>query len=232
MRLNGRVAVVTGASSGIGEATARLLAQHGARVALAARSEQKLRAIAATSESMIAIPADVSVERDVNHLFDEVEQRFGPADIVVNNAGVADPAHVVDMSLEQWRRTIDVNLTSAFLTSKRALPRMLERQSGSIINVSSISGVVGPEKFPGFVAYCASKGAMLSFTEALAVEVKESGIRVNAISPGSVDTPMWRDVSGGAPAAMTPEEIANVVLFLASDESRPMNGQNMHVYSA
>ena len=99
-------------------------------------------------------------------------------------------------------------------------------------NVASISGVPGPEKFPGFVSYCASKGAVISLTEALAVEVKGRGVRVNCVSPGSVDTKMWAEASGGAPADMTPQEIAQTILFLATDASRPMNGQNLHVYSA
>ena len=98
--------------------------------------------------------------------------------------------------------------------------------------VASISGVVGPQKFPGFTAYCASKAALISLTESLAVEVKEHGIRVNCISPGSVDTKMWAEVSGNAPASMTPREIAESIAFLASDRSRPMNGPNLNVWSA
>jgi NAD(P)-dependent dehydrogenase (short-subunit alcohol dehydrogenase family) len=107
----------------------------------------------------------------------------------------------------------------------------MERRGGAIVNVASISGVVGPEKCPGWVSYCASKGAVVSMTEALAVEVKEHGIRVNAVSPGAVDTPMWAEVSGGAPASMTTDEVAETILFLASIRSRPMNGQNLNVFS-
>ena len=125
-----------------------------------------------------------------------------------------------------------VNVDGIYLACRRALPAMLERGAGAIVNVASISGVVGPEKFPGWVSYCASKGAVISLTEALAVEVKDRGVRVNAVSPGSVDTKMWAEASGGAPASMTAEEIAETILFLASDRSRPMNGQNLNVYSA
>lgn len=232
MRLQGKVAVVTGASAGIGEAVARCFAREGARVALFARSSEKLSAIAAEMDGSIAVTGDVSVEGDVERLFDEVERQLGPADVVVNNAGIVEPSLLVDTPLEKWRRTIEVNLTSAYLVSRRALSSMIRRRSGAVVNVSSISGVVGPEKFPGFVAYCASKAAMIAMTEALAVEVKEHGIRVNAVSPGSVNTAMWAGVSGGAPASMTPEEVARVVLFLASDESRPMNGQSVNVFSA
>jgi NAD(P)-dependent dehydrogenase (short-subunit alcohol dehydrogenase family) len=136
------------------------------------------------------------------------------------------------MSTEAWDRTFAVNVRGAYLTCKYALRSMLGRRSGVIVNVASISGVVGPQKFPGFTAYCASKAALISLTESLAVEVKEHGIRVNCISPGSVDTKMWADVSGGAPASMTPREIAEAIAFLASDRSRPMNGQNLNVWSA
>ena len=109
---------------------------------------------------------------------------------------------------------------------------MIERRTGAIVNVASISGMPGPQKFPGFAAYCASKGAVISFTEALAVEIAEYGVRVNAVSPGSVDTQMWAAASGGAPAAMTPQEVAETILFLASNASRPMNGQNVALFGA
>src|SRR5437016_6046677 len=124
------------------------------------------------------------------------------------------------------------NGRGAFLTTRRAAKNMINAKGGAIVNVSSISGVIGPEKFPGFSAYCASKAALIELTEALAVELKEHGIRINCVSPGSVDTPMWAAVSGGAPADMTATEVAEVILFLASDRARPINGQNIHVYSA
>jgi len=208
----GRVAIVTGASSGIGEATADLLEERGARVVRFSRSTS----------------GDVSDEADVSLLF----EKSGPCDILVNNAGSIDVAPLHEMSTEAWDRTFAVNVRGAYLTCKYALKSMLGRRSGVIVNVASISGVVGPQKFPGFTAYCASKAALISLTESLAVEVKEHGIRVNCISPGSVDTKMWAEVSGGAPASMTPREIAEAIAFLASDRSRPMNGQNLNVWSA
>jgi len=208
----GRVAIVTGASSGIGEATADLLEERGARVVRFSRSTS----------------GDVSDEADVSLLF----EKSGPCDILVNNAGSIDVAPLHEMSTEAWDRTFAVNVRGAYLTCKYALKSMLVRRSGVIVNVASISGVVGPQKFPGFTAYCASKAALISLTESLAVEVKEHGIRVNCISPGSVDTKMWAEVSGGAPASMTPREIAEAIAFLASDRSRPMNGQNLNVWSA
>ncbi|HKO00430.1 MAG TPA: SDR family oxidoreductase, partial [Thermoanaerobaculia bacterium] len=158
--------------------------------------------------------------------------RFGSCELLVNNAGTVDPKPLVDVEPDEWDRMFAVNVRGTYLASRRALPSMIAKRSGAIVNVASISGVVGPEKFPGFVSYCASKAAVIALTEALAVEVKQYGVRVNAISPGSVDTKMWADVSGGAPASMTPQEIANTIVFLASAASRPMNGQNLNVYSS
>lgn len=214
-----KVAIVTGASSGIGKRTAELLEKRGARVVTFSRSAG-------------VVKGDVADADAIERLFAETESRFGPCDILVNAAGFIEPTPLVDTTPELWRTTFDVNVYGTYLTCRRALPSMLERGSGAIVNVASISGVVGPEKFPGFVAYCASKGAVISMTEALAVEVKSRGVRVNAVSPGSVDTPMWAAVSGGAPASMTADEVAETILFLASDRSRPMNGQNLNVFSS
>lgn len=226
----GKVAIVTGASSGIGQRTAELLAERGARVAIFARSKEKLLRIA--GDRMLAVAGDVTDLEDIERLFSMTEARLGKCDVLINNAGMIDPAPLVDTTIEQWQRMFAVNVESMFLTCRRALPSMLERGSGAIVNVSSISGVPGPEKFPGWVSYCASKGAVISLTEALAVEVKERGVRVNCVSPGSVDTQMWADASGGAPASMTAAEVAETILFLASDRSRPINGQNVNVFSA
>jgi NAD(P)-dependent dehydrogenase (short-subunit alcohol dehydrogenase family) len=227
-----RVAVVTGASSGIGRATAELLANRGARVAIFARSREKLKEIAkAHRDRMISVAGDASDPESIDRLFDETEKNFGPCEILINNAGMIDPDLLVETTLDRWQRIFAVNVDSIYLTCRRALPRMIEHRAGVVVNVSSISGVPGPEKFPGWVSYCASKGAVISLTEALAVEVKEHGIRVNCVSPGSVDTRMWEQASGGEPAEMTPVEVAEAILFLASARSRPMNGQNLHVYS-
>ncbi len=228
----GKVAIVTGASSGIGRQTALLLARRGARVAIFARSEAAIAEIAGESKGMLAVGGDVSDPGAVERLVSEAEAKLGPCDILVNAAGMIDPAPLVDTSVDQWDRMFAVNVRGTYLTSRRVLPSMLRRNAGSIVNVASISGITGPEKFPGYVSYCASKAAVISLTEALAVEVKGRGVRVNCVSPGAVDTPMWTAAGGGAPASMTPEEVAETILFLASDRSRPMNGQNLCVYSA
>ena len=227
---DGRVCIVTGASSGIGRCTAELLAQRGARVAAFARSAEKLASLA--SERILPVRGDVSRLQDVERLFMETESEFGHVDVLINNAGMIDPAPLIETTFDEWQEMFAVNVHGIYLTCRRALPSMLERGRGAIVNVASISGVIGPEKFPGWVSYCASKGAVISLTEALAVEVKSRGVRVNCVSPGSVDTPMWAEASGGAPASMTADEVAEAILFLASDRSRPMNGQNLNVFSA
>jgi NAD(P)-dependent dehydrogenase (short-subunit alcohol dehydrogenase family) len=229
----GRVAIVTGASTGIGRATATLLARSGALVTVFARSESKLSELAAIDrDRILAVAGDVADPAAIGVMFSETESRFGDCDILINNAGIVIPHRVAELSAEEWDRVFAVNVRGAFLTSKRALPSMIAKRAGTIVNVSSISGVLGAEKFPGFTAYNASKAALIAFTEALAVEVKKFGVRVNSVSPGSVDTAMWAGVSGGAPAEMTPEEVAETILFLASARSRPMNGQTLHVFSA
>src|ERR1051326_1586445 len=220
-----RVVVVTGASSGIGRATAEAFARHGALDANFSRSAEKL------GENMLAVRGDVADPEAVERLFDEVESRFGDCDILVNSAGMIDPKRMIDTTPEAWDRMFAVNVRGTFLASRRALRAMIAKRSGAIVNVASISGVFGPEKFAGYVSYCASKAAVISMTESLAGEVREFGVRVNCVSPGSVDTKMWADASGGAPAAMTADEIAGAILFLASNRSRPMNGQNLNVWS-
>jgi NAD(P)-dependent dehydrogenase (short-subunit alcohol dehydrogenase family) len=229
----GRVAVVTGASSGIGRSTAEMLSARGALVTIFARSAPALHAVATAHEGrMLAVDGDVSEPEAIERLFVETESRFGDCDILVNCAGMIDPKPLLDVTPEDWDRMFAVNVRGAYLATRRALPAMTAKRGGVIVNVASISGVIGPEKFPGYVSYCASKAAIISMTEALAVEVKQYGIRVNSVSPGSVDTRMWAAASGGAPASMTPEEVAEVICFLASDRARAVNGQDLHVYSS
>lgn len=227
----GEVAIVTGASSGIGRATAIRLAEGGARVAVFARSAMKLNElVAAWPERMIAVPGDVSRETDLEALVAATSERLGACTILVNNAGHIEPKLVEEMSLAEWDTHFAVNVRAAFVTSRLVMSGMKAAGRGAIVNVASISGVPGPEKFPGFVAYCAAKAALISFSEALASELKGTGIRVNAVSPGSVDTPMLRRVAPSIEAGITPEEMAELVVFLASPRSRAINGQNLHGY--
>jgi NAD(P)-dependent dehydrogenase (short-subunit alcohol dehydrogenase family) len=226
-----RVAIVTGASSGIGRATVEMLVARGALVVLFARSRARLEVIVAGNrERTLAVAGDVADEESIERLFAETESRFGDCHLLVNSAGMIEPRPLQLTSPTQWERTFAVNMRGTFLATRRALPAMAARRSGAIVNVSSISGVLGPEKFPGFVSYAASKAAVIGFTEALGAEVKDLGVRVNCVSPGSVDTPMWAAVSGGAPASMTPEQVGETILFLLSERSAAMNGRNLEVW--
>jgi 3-oxoacyl-[acyl-carrier protein] reductase len=219
--------------SGIGRATASRLLEAGARVVLFARRSVLLQSfVDEAGKSALAVDGDVADEPAIEKLFITTEKQFGPCDILINNAGMIDPDLVVDTSRERWDRMFAVNVTGTFLASRRALPSMMERRSGVIINTASISGVIGTEKFAGFVAYAAAKSAVIAMTEALAAEVRPYGIRVNAVSPGSVDTRMLEQANPSLAPDMTPDEVAKVILFLASEGSRPINGQNLHVYSA
>jgi NAD(P)-dependent dehydrogenase (short-subunit alcohol dehydrogenase family) len=229
--LQDRIAVVTGASSGIGRRTAEVLAAQGALVAVFARSRGPLEEMAtAFPDRVLFVEGDVAEPAAVDRLFDAVEQRFGDCDILINCAGMVGPKPLVETSVDEWDQLLNVNLRSMFLTCRRAVPPMMARRRGTIVNVASISGVPGVQKFPGFVSYCASKAGVIGLTEALAAELKDYGIRVNCVSPGSVDTAMLHLAGAGLVPDMSPSEVAAAILFLASDRSRPINGQNMHVY--
>ncbi len=226
-----RVAVVIGSSSGIGLRTAERLLGSGARVGLIARREHALRQLAARwPDTALPLPCDATLPDAVDRAFSHVESAWRPPDLLVCCGGLVDPRPLAETSLEQWDRSVTANLTSVFLPVRRALPAMLAAGRGSIVCVASISGVHGSSKFPGLVAYCASKAAVIGFVEALAAETAPRGVRVNAVSPGSVDTEMLREAAPDAAPSMTTDEVADSILFLLSDRSRPMNGQNLHVY--
>lgn len=229
----GRVAIVTGASSGIGRATAELLARRGARVTIFARRGEELRKIALPfGSSMIAVEGDVRNEDSIDQLFSETESAFGVCDLLVNNAGKVDPRLLQETTPQAWDDMFAVNTRSAFLATRRAIPGLIAKGGGTIVNVASISGVAGPRKSPGFASYCAAKAAVIAFTETMAVELREHGVRVNCVSPGSVDTAMLRQANPDWTPDMRPDEVAETILFLSSRRSAPINGQNIHVYSA
>jgi len=229
--LDGEIALVTGASSGIGRATALLFARSGARVAALARNAGALDALRVeTHDAIVPVPCDLEHEESIERAVAEVVARLGPVSILVNNAGHIEPQPLEGMEIASWDRHFAVNVRAAYVAIRLVLPQMRGAGHGAIVNVSSISGVAGPEKFPGFTAYGASKAALIALTELLAVEIRDAGVRVNCVSPGSVATPMLRRVAPSLEPVMTPDQVAETILFLASARSAAINGQNIHVY--
>ena len=214
--LAGKIAVVTGASRGIGRAIAAALAGAGARVAGCAR-----HAAAGVLACDVGRPADVA------GFAEEVLRRFGPPDVVVNNAGIVVRSRVDELAVDDWEAVMDSNLKGTFLVSRAFLPAMRARRSGRIVNIASISGRQGTA---GLTAYCAAKHGVVGFTRALAEEVRADGITVNAVCPGSVDTEMLRVGMPGAEPAMSPEDVAGVVLYLAAGAPPAMTGASVDVF--
>jgi NAD(P)-dependent dehydrogenase (short-subunit alcohol dehydrogenase family) len=242
--LQDKVALITGASSGIGRATAKLFAAEGARVVIVARRQDVLEAleaeIAAAGGECIIHAGDVAAEATARGAVAAATEAFGGLDIAFNNAGsLGEMGPVTDISLEGWRTAIDVNLTSAFLAARHQIPAMLARGGGSLIFTSTFVGHTAG--FPGMSAYAASKAGLIGLTQNLAVEYGARGIRVNALLPGAVDTPMGRDVAhteelrtfvanlNAMKRIAAPEELANAALYLASDASSFMTGASMLV---
>jgi NAD(P)-dependent dehydrogenase (short-subunit alcohol dehydrogenase family) len=241
MRLQNRVALITGGTSGIGEAVASLFAREGAKTAITGRNETRGHAITArileSGGQAIFVRMDVRHAAECKRAVDATLRSFGRLDVLFNNAGVFFPQTTLECSEEEWDLQIDTNLKGTFLMSKYALEPMIAQGTGVIINNSSGWGLVGGDKA---VAYCASKGGVVLLTKAMAIDHGRQGIRVNCICPGDVDTPMlpedarrrgleWKTYLAGCenrPMGRigTPEEIAKAVLFLASDDSSFMTG--------
>jgi NAD(P)-dependent dehydrogenase (short-subunit alcohol dehydrogenase family) len=225
--LEGKVAVITGASQGLGRALALAYAEAGARVVMNSRSEESLRPVAEEAESsgaeVLAIAADVSQSTDVERLVNAATQRFGRVDVLVNNAGLLGPRVAIERYPEdEWRRVLDANLTGPFLVSKAVIPHMPE--GASIINVVSGVSIEGRAQWG---AYSVSKFGVEGLTQILAAELKERGIRANAVDPGGMRTEM-RAAAYPEEDPMTrisPEENTDVFLYLASDESRGVTGE-------
>lgn len=240
-RLSGKRALITGGASGIGRATALLFAREGAAVCLVDLNEEGGEAVVRTIEEeggrAVFVRADVTRASECREAVEQTVSSLGGLDILFNNAGIIRRATVVELTEEEWDQVMAVNLKSIFLLSKYAVPVMRDAGGGAIINTSSGWGLVGG---PNAVAYCASKGAVVLLTKAMAIDHGPQNIRVNCICPGDVDTPMLRNEARqlGQPADRfleesadrplrrigTPEEIAEAVLYLASDASSYVTG--------
>jgi len=246
MKLEGKVALITGGNSGIGSATASLLATEGASIALTGRNpergEEVARSINDAGGTAMFIRSDVRSASDCRQAVDKTLERFGRIDVLFNNAGVFHPKTVPDCTEEEWDETIDSSLKGAFLMSKYSLPGMIERGSGSIIHTSSGWGILGGDHA---AAYCAAKGGLVVMTKAMAIDHGPQGIRVNCVCPGDVETPMlpddaekrgmsWDDYIAGASdrplgRVGTSDEIARAVLFLASEDASFITGEALVV---
>ncbi len=239
--LEGRVALVTGASRGIGRAIALRLAEEGCDVAVNYHSspdaaEEVARAIRGMGRRALAVGADVASTDQVGAMVAAVEEGLGPVDVLVNNAGIHKHHKSWEMSVEDWDRIIGVNLTGAYLTSRLLGPRMAERGWGRIVNISSVVADIGSDHE---AHYTASKAGMHGLTKSLALELSPKGVTVNAVSPGWIRTDMTADVTEEEWAEALeeiplgrigePEEIASVVAYLASEESSYVTGQVLHV---
>ncbi len=214
--LAGKVAIVTGASRGIGKAISILLARSGSRVVLAARSEPQLKSvseeISGQNGEALVIPTDLTVDKEMERLVQQTLKEWGSVDVLINNAGLGKLAPVVKAKVSDWDETFRVNLRAPMFLSKLVLPTMMERGEGSIINISSVSGKSGQANGS---AYSASKFGLMGFTQSLYEEVREYGIRVAAICPGFVDTPLVPQMRRLDRSKMIrPEDIAQTVLFV------------------
>ena len=211
--LDGKVAVVTGGSRGIGLAIARALADEGAAVLICARDRASLeRSASLLGPRAASVPCDVRQEQQVAALFGVVEQRYSGLDVLVNNAGVSEFGSVAELAPEQWRTVIDTNLSGAFYCSRLAIPLMKRRGGGSIINIGSLAG---KNAFAGAAAYNASKFGLIGFSEALMLDVRYHNIRVSCVLPGSVETE-FQSARPGASSnwKLRPEDVAQTVLHL------------------
>jgi 3-oxoacyl-[acyl-carrier protein] reductase len=239
MRLQGKVALVTGGARGIGLAVTKALAAEGAIPVIADINEQGAREALSTlgTSDGLALAVNVADEASVTNMVQAIVDRFGRVDILVNNAGIGGNTPFLDIKLEEWNRTISINLTGAFLVAQACAREMVKQRGGKIINIASLSGQRGGH---GRAAYGAAKAGLELLTKVMAVELAEFGINVNNIAPGAIETEMAKFAHDQATRAAynylipmtrygTPEEIADAAVFLSSDESRYIHGHTLNV---
>ena len=232
--LRDRVAVVTGASRGIGRATAEAMAQAGAHVVLAARGAQALTQLAAaireSGGTATAAPGDLSRADDVNRVF-AIADGLGGATALVCAAAVLSKVPFIQTTLETWEQTLATNLTGMFLCCRAAFRSMRTAGGGRIVNLASLSGVYGTEKFPGLAAYNVSKYGVIGLTEAIAVEGREYGISALCISPGAVDTEMLRQANPALKPGLKPADVAQLIVTLLDQPMDCFSGANIPLFS-
>lgn len=246
MLLSGKVAIVTGAGSGMGKAIANAFATQGAKLIVADINLQSVEQVARElADAALPVTVDVADEKQVRTMVEQCVATYGQIDILVNSAGVPMAfTPIEEVEVAQWERIFDVNVKSIFLTCKYVVPHMKQQNRGSIINIASIAGV---RARPGLNAYCGSKGAAIMLTKALALELAPHHIRVNAVNPGPADTPMLRKFLNAAPDVaeqqtkeifvksvplgqlIAPEQIADACLYLASDRAALVTGAVLNV---
>ena len=234
--LTGRGALVTGATGGIGGAIARALKAQGAKVAISGTRQDRLRELAGEIGDVTALPCNLKDREAVANLAGQAESALGTLDIVVNNAGITRDNLFMRMKDEEWDEVIAINLTATFVLCRAAVRNMLRRRHGRIVNIASISGVIGN---PGQGNYAASKAGMVGMTKSLAREVASRGVTANCIAPGFIETPMTgslnekqvETIAAAIPAGVfgKPEDIAAAVVYLASEEARYVTGETIHV---
>jgi meso-butanediol dehydrogenase / (S,S)-butanediol dehydrogenase / diacetyl reductase len=238
MRLADKIAIVTGGGSGIGHAIATRFAAEGAAVVVADVVAERAESVAAELEGAVAVHADITRADDVERLVREVTEARGRIDVLVNNAGFGDADDVLEIDEEAWDYEVDLNLKGAFLCSKAVLPGMIDREGGVIVNIASVNGMA----FFANEAYSAAKAGMINLTRSMAVRYGRHGIRVNAIAPGTIRTPLWQERVDKEPAIFErlvrwyplgrvgePDDVARAAVFLASDDANWITGEVLRV---
>ncbi len=234
-----KIAIITGSGRGIGASTAEVLAESGAKVVLTSRSISQLQEVSERIEKhfgknhCLIFAGDIGDEDFVSHLFQEVEKQWGAIDILINNAATLEMGDFPDFKTESWDETMRVNLRGPFLCSRFAFQAMIRsKRGGCIVNLSSLGGIKGTEKFPGLSAYTVSKHGIVGLTESLAVEGKKHNIRVNCVAPGAVETTMLKKAAPFLKTKTKPEDIAKIILFLCDEQqSKALTGSVLEIHS-